>query len=89
MSLMSDNEMRELCRTCLDVRHELHGVFIGLDVVKARRFIRSFGWHEPDAQRIINEALLFVSEIANATVAEAKAKLQSTEPISRIDPDCP
>ena len=87
---MSDNEMRDLCRNCLVVQHAPQGVYIGLDQAKAERFIKSFGWHDRgDTKKIVNEAMAFVSEVADSVVSEFKTRLRTTEDISGIDPNCP
>ena len=81
--------MRDLCHQCLEVQHLPYSVVISLNVVKAERHIRLFGWEGADVQRILNEAMRFVSEVARKTVADVKEQLRTGESVSEIDPDSP
>jgi len=74
---MSDNEMRNLCRHCLEVRYLPHGVLIGLNIVEAERRIRSNGWIGSDVEQILNETLQLVSDVARKTVDDVQGQLQT------------
>ncbi len=87
MSILSDNEMRDLCRRFVVLKHEPDGVKIEIDTLGAERSLRRA---DTDTRRaILAEVMEFVRAVASSVLSEIKEKLRTTEQIDGINPDSP
>jgi hypothetical protein len=89
MSLLSDNEMRDVCRRFVSVKRQSSAVVIELDTVSAMRWLETLGWRDRSGQQVVEEVMEYVSAVADEVLAESRRKLRSGEPVEGIDPDSP
>jgi len=89
MSLLSDNEMRDVCRRFVSVKRQPNAVVVELDIVSTERWLESLGWQNRGAQQVMEEVMDYVSAVANEVLAECRRKLRSGERVAGINPDSP
>ena len=74
---MSENEFRDFLRRFLEVRRETHSVTIGVNVTEAKQFL---GGEGADTQRVLNDAIEFLGQVAEQVVADIKEGLKDGRP---------